>query len=163
MFEALGQVTYTYSSSSSSNEGAAAVIAAFFVAWLVIILPIMIFTIVAAWKVFTKAGVEGWKAIIPIYNYWVAAEISGKPGWWGLAPLLGVIPFFGSIAAFVVMVVIAFELAKSFGKDPVFGLLLAFLSPIGLGILAFGSAKYVGPGGSPAGGNAGPSKPVAAA
>ena len=39
-------------------------------------------TAVAMWKVFEKAGQKGWKALIPVYNYWVLCEIAGRPGWW---------------------------------------------------------------------------------
>ena len=35
---------------------------------LVIAIVIGILTILAHWKIFTKAGEKGWKAIIPIYN-----------------------------------------------------------------------------------------------
>ena len=35
------------------------------------------------WKVFEKAGMEGWKGIIPIYNvYLMITEIAKKPAWW---------------------------------------------------------------------------------
>ena len=36
------------------------------------------------WKLFKKAGKEGWEAIIPFYNSWVLVEISGLSWWWFL-------------------------------------------------------------------------------
>ncbi len=112
---------------------------------LLIVLASIIITVVALWKVFEKAGVEGWKAIIPIYNGWVLAEIAGKPGWWSLVSLLAWIPLIGPIAALVVYVLIALELAKRFGKDTAFAILgLIIFSTIGLLILGFGDAKYQG-------------------
>jgi Family of unknown function (DUF5684) len=60
--------------------------------------------------VFEKAGKPGWAAIIPIYNYIVMAEISGKPTWWGV---MVIIPFAGIVfSIWLINVTI-----KSFGKD----------------------------------------------
>lgn len=152
MFAALAQTTYTYTTTTTSaDEGALAAFFALFTGvFLLIMLPVIIFYVVCLWKVFEKAGVEGWKAIIPVYNGWVMAELAGKPGWWALVGLAGIIPvlgIFASIAAFVLYILIAIEFSKSFGKDPVFALLLIFVPIIGYAILAFGNAKYVGPGG----------------
>lgn len=69
-----------------------------------------------------------------------------------------IVNIFASIAALVLYVIVAIELAKSFGKEPVFALLLIFLNIIGLAMLAFGDAKYVGPGGK----KGGSAKPAAA-
>ena len=155
MLEALAQSTYTYTTTTtSSDEGAvAAVLGLFTGVFLLIMLPLLIFYVICLWKVFEKAGVEGWKAIVPVYNGWVLAEIAGKPGWWGIVGLAGVIPILGwiaSIVALVLYVIIAIELSKKFGKDSVFSLLLIFLSVIGFAILAFGDAKYNGKAGGPA-------------
>lgn len=114
-----------------------------------IVLPILIIEIVALWKIFEKAGVEGWKAIIPIYNSWTLAEIAGKPGWWGLAPLVYLIPIigwmFGWIVVLIFYVIIALELAKKFGKDTTFAVVwLIIFSIVGILILGFGDAKYEG-------------------
>lgn len=159
MFEVLAQTTYTTTTTTTGDGGAvAAVFALVTGVMLLVIVPLVIFSIVCLWKVFEKAGVEGWKAIIPGYNSWIMAEIAGKPGWWGLVPLAGIIPIvgiFASIAGFILYILIAIELAKSFGKEPIFSLVLIFLSVIGYAMLAFGYAKYVGPGGKK-GGNAKP-------
>ncbi len=42
-------------------------------------LVIIVFFAFCMWKVFEKAGQEGWKAIIPIYNVYVLTQIIGKP------------------------------------------------------------------------------------
>ncbi len=111
--------------------------------------------IVCLWKVFEKAGVEGWKAIIPVYNGWVLAEIAGKPGWWGIVGVAGFIPFVGwiaSIAALVLSVIISIEIAKAFSKDTAFAVLLILLPFVGYAMLAFSDAKYTAPGGGKTGG-----------
>lgn len=160
MFDALAQTTYTYTTTTVDGDAGGlwglAVFGGFF---MIIWLAVAAVMIASYWKIFTKAGREGWISIIPFYNTWTLAEIVGKPGWWGLLPLLMVIPIINFIAwipVMVVFVIIAIELAKSFGKDPVFALLLIFVSVVGYPMLAFGDAKYVGPGGK----KGGASKPV---
>jgi hypothetical protein len=109
-------------------------------------LVVIVYMIACLWMIFQKAGEEGWKAIIPIWNTIVLLKISGRPWWWLLlllVPLLNI----------VILVIVYLDLGKSFGKGPVFSILGLFCcSPIGLGILAFGSDRYLGPGGPPAGG-----------
>jgi hypothetical protein len=72
-------------------------------------------------------------------------EIVGRPGWWSLSFLLSIIPLIGWIAPLIVSVIIMIDLAKAFGKEPAFAVLLILLPIIGLPILAFGQAKYGGP------------------
>ena len=89
------------------------------------------------WKTFQKAGEPGWAAIVPIYNWMVAAKIAGKEMWWGLMLL---IPCVGIVFAFMIFI----EFAKKFGKDAVFGVLMVLFPYVMFPILGFGSAKYQG-------------------
>jgi hypothetical protein len=153
MFEALAQSTYTYTTTTvdgdAGGELGLAVFGGFF---MIIWLAVLAVMVVSYWKIFTKAGREGWISIIPFYNTWTLAEIVGKPGWWGLLPLLMVIPIINFIAwipVMVVFVLIAIELAKVFGKDSVFAILLILLPVVGFPILAFSDAKYKAPAGAP--------------
>lgn len=77
---------------------------------LIILLPIS-FTIVAlfAWPVFEKAGVPGWKTVIPFYNLYLWIKIIDKPMWWYI---FLIIPF---INVFMIMLMIV-ELVKCFQK-----------------------------------------------
>lgn len=96
-------------------------------------------TIIAMWKVFSKAGKPGWAAIIPFYNIYTMLKVAGRPGWW---LVLFLIPLVNIVISFIVFV----DIAKSFGKGAAFGIvLLGFLSVIGYSILGFGSATYRGP------------------
>lgn len=102
-------------------------------------LAVAIFMIAALWKVFTKAGRPGWAAIIPIYNLYVELKIVGRPGWW---LILFIIPFVNIIVSLIVAV----DLAKSFGKGAGFGVVgLWLFGIIGYPVLGFGSATYRGP------------------
>lgn len=108
-------------------------------------LVVLVVAIVAYWKIFAKAGQAGWKSLIPIYNLYVLIKIAGRPGWWLLLALL---PFVNIL----ILLLLSLDLAKSFGKSPVFGVVGLFLFTfIGMLILAFGKATYVGPGGNPSG------------
>lgn len=136
---------YTYETTQLS-AGESAGMALFSGVFLLVWLAVAVVSIIAMWKMFEKAGVEGWKAIIPIYNYWTLCEIAGRPGWWSLVVLLAWIPFLGYLAVLAVNIIVSIDLAKSFGKEPVWAIL--FFVSIGYLIVAFDkNTKYVGPGG----------------
>ncbi|ONI87680.1 hypothetical protein ALI22I_20950 [Saccharothrix sp. ALI-22-I] len=102
-------------------------------------LAIGIFLIAATWKIFTKAGKPGWAAIIPFYNIYVQLKIVGRPGWWLILLLIPLVNI-------VISVIIALDLAKSFGKSGAFGFFgLWLFGIVGYPILGFGSATYQGP------------------
>lgn len=103
---------------------------------LLIYLAIIVTVIISMWKLYEKANKPGWASIVPIYNIIVLLEIVRKPLWW-IALLL--IP----IANIVFLILIYIELAKVFGKDSSFAVGLILLSPVFIGILGFGNAKYI--------------------
>jgi len=87
------------------------------------------------WKLFVKAGQFGWAAIIPIYNYYVMLKVVKRPGWW---LLLFLIPIVG----FVFGIIVAIDIAKSFGKSGGYAVGIIFLPYIFLPMLGFGDAVY---------------------
>lgn len=91
--------------------------------------------VVAAMKVFSKAGRQGWAVLIPVYNLLVALKIAGKPLWWAL---LFLIPGVNLVAHALVGVAIA----RKFGKGPLFGLGIAYLPFIFVPILGFDASTY---------------------
>ena len=111
----------------------------------IIYIAVIVLEIAALWKVFVKAGQPGWAAIIPIYNLYILLKIIGRPGWWILLFLLGIIPFVGWIAVLVIGIIIAIDLAKSFAKSSGFAVGLFLLNFIFIPILGFGESQYVGP------------------
>lgn len=139
-----GTYDSTYSSTSAQSDPASGLVTlGVFMFVLAIFAIIWLISAILLWKVFTKAGQPGWKALIPIYNNWVLFEISGKPGYWSLAFL---IPFVGSILATAATIVAMLQLAKNFGKNTTFAVIWLILLPfIGLIMLGFGDAKYLGP------------------
>ena len=107
-------------------------------ALIIIWLAFVVFFIACIWRIFTKAGQPGWASLIPFYNYYVLLKIVGRPGWW---LILYFIPFVN----FIIFIIVAIDLAKSFGKGGGFAVGSIFLPFIFLPILAFGSATYQGP------------------
>jgi signal peptidase I, bacterial type len=65
---------------------------------------------VGLWKLFIKAGRQGWESLIPVYKEFIIAKhITGRPGWWIallLIPIVNIFIFFG----------LYLDLVKSFGK-----------------------------------------------
>jgi hypothetical protein len=124
----------------AQNEGEVGGVLGIFCAcffWL-LMLAVVIVGLVGLWKIFEKAGQPGWAAIIPYYNLFVLNQIAGKDILWFV---LAIIP----CVQIVAIPVICMDVAKNFGKDPIFGLGLAFLTPIFAPLLGFSDAKYQGP------------------
>jgi hypothetical protein len=149
--------------SGAANGAAAAGALAFMGVYSLIVLVIAVIVLAGMWKVFTKAGQPGWAAIIPIYNIYVLLQIVGRPTWWLALLLLAFIPVVGSLAVLVVIFILYWDLAKSFGKDMLYAVGMVFLSFIFIPMLGFGSAQYLGPKASgfglpatPSGGPGGP-------
>lgn len=86
--------------------------------------PFLILVTIGQWKLFQKAGIPGWQALIPIYATYVMLSLSGRPIWW---LVLLFIPGIGLI----VLISIYIGFIKSFGKfglkQQTAGLLLAFI------------------------------------
>ncbi len=104
------------------------------------ILYIALYALFAAglWMMFVKAGEEGWKAIIPIWNVLTILKIVGRDWWWILLMLI-------PIVGIIVWIIVALDVAKSFGRGVGFAVGLIFLPMIFTLILGFGSDQYKGP------------------
>ena len=128
---------YDYSYYDTMDPGFASGIFAAFGGMMLFSSLIGIFMIVCMWKIFTKAGKEGWKSIIPIYNIIVLLEIVELPIWY---IVLYIIPFINIYALFKTYI----ELAHKFGKSTGFGVLMIFFGIVCFPILAFDSSTYQG-------------------
>ena len=106
-------------------------------AYLIVCIIVAVLTIIATWKIFTKAGEKGWKSIIPLYNTYLFFKITWGNGWFFLLLLIPIVNF-------VIYIVTLWKLAKVFGKGVGFFFGLVFFEPIFTLILGFGSAEYVG-------------------
>jgi len=133
-------MNYSYSIGTSSAAAETGILAGIFgmlaVMW-IFILALYIIMIVGMWKMFEKAGREGWKSLIPIYNLYVLTEISGQNG---LLFLLILIP---GVGALIWDILVAIKLAPAFGKDTGFAIGLILLPFVFYLILGFGKDQYV--------------------
>ena len=146
---------YGYGSYGYTNQ-AVATIGGIYLAFMLAILAFWIFTLAIRWKMFEKAGVPGWKSIIPIYGDYIEYTIvwEGKWFWYTLLAGIGaVIAFFlgvflgilvpyvgwlfaliGTLAAVaavvfleIISVVFYLQEAKAYGQGTGFALGLIFL------------------------------------
>lgn len=90
-------------------------------------------------KLFSKAGVESWKAYIPFYNFFILSKLLDKPWWWCLIMLVPGVNI-------IMYGVYGFNTARAFNKpsnnDLWFASLLPYIFFVKLGHDE--TAKYVG-------------------
>ena len=108
------------------------------IVYMLFVLAISVFMVVAMWKMFTKAGNPGWGCLVPFYNNYCLFEIAFGNGWLFLLTFVPCVNF-------VFLIMLYFKLAKAFGQGVGFGFGLLFLNPIFVAILGFGNAEYIGP------------------
>lgn len=106
--------------------------------FVVVYLAIIIFYVVAQWRMFEKAGKPGWACIIPIYNLIVMCEIGG------VNPVL-ILLFLVPIANIVIGIMITYKMYNAYVSEG-WAILGIFLPIIVTPYIAFSSdVNYVGP------------------
>ncbi len=130
----------TYNSYDSAvASGLTGGLLAFTIIMYIVALAVAVVEIIGMWKVFKKAGKQGWEAIVPFYNVWTLFEISGYPGYY---MFFGFIPCAGPIILLVFEIMAAISLSKKFGKSGGFAALLILVPVVGYCILGFGNDTY---------------------
>lgn len=120
---------YSYTTESAASG--------FSMVYMLFLLAIAVLSVIAMWKIFVKAGEEGWKAVIPFYNCYIFYKLTWGNG---LYFLLNLIP----CVNIVISIITSVKLAKAFGKSTAFAVGLIFLGPIFQLILGFDSSEYKG-------------------
>lgn len=133
-----------------------------FAFYLVFIFIVWLLDIVAKWKIFSKAGMSGWMAIIPILNQYIDFKISWKKAYlFWIATIITIIVVIGNkfadgmlfsfilillgLIALIISIIASFKKAKAFGHSALFGIGLLLIPTIFNLILAFDSSEYIGP------------------
>jgi len=100
----------------------------------------LILSIAGLWKIFEKAGHDGWKAVVPFLNFYIWLRIINKPIWWYIFIL---VPF---INVFVILLMVV-EILKCFGKESIGAQALGVIFPFFyLPYLGFsGKEQYLDP------------------
>ena len=110
-----------------------------------LIFLIWVFTTIYRWKLFIKAGKNGWEALIPFYSGWTLYEISGFPGWMSLVWIAAIIPGVKYVighATLALTIVTSISLCKKFNRENYFWIIVAIIPIVGLPIIAFSNDKY---------------------
>lgn len=118
-----------------------------FAVLVLLVLAYYIVLIVAEWKLFKKAGKNGWEAIVPFYSTYVLVEIAGLNWWYFLiaisSSIVGLLGISGldilcNIATLFVNFLIFYNLALKAGKNgKLYGILGIFFGWILILILGF--------------------------
>lgn len=88
----------------------------------IIFLILVLISFASLYKIFEKAGLPGWKALIPVYNFWLVGTIINRPKWWGLIMIVPGVNL-------IMYGVYGFHLARAFKKRMNNDLLMASLMP----------------------------------
>ena len=124
---------YNYDYNTSAGFGAAGII------YSILSIAICVLMVISMWKIFVKAGKEGWIALIPFYNLWTLFEIGGQKG----AYIFFIfIPCAGPVIYLIFEIKAYLEIARRFGKETSFGVLSIFFPYVTFPILAFSDATY---------------------
>ena len=116
-----------------------------FLLMFIMIIPLLVVYFIGLWKLFKKAGVDGWKSLIPFYNTFVLAEISGI-GWWYPAIIIGTsilsttdsaLSVLFSLVSLGANFFIFYNLSKKFHQGVGFAILTTIFSGIMIPILGF--------------------------
>ena len=138
---------------------AAGIILGLLATYALVVIVWYVLSVIAYWRIFTKAGEEGWKSIIPIYNSYVQYRITWDVKFFWISAGLGVagaalgylgeaMSMLGSaclFAAWIINILALYKLSKAYGHGVGFTVGLVLLNPIFLLILGLGSSEYQGP------------------
>ena len=88
----------------------------------IIFLILVVVSFVGLYKIFEKAGLPAWKALIPVYNFWLVGELINRPKWWAFIMLVPGVNL-------LMYGVYGFHLARAFKKRNTNDLVYASLVP----------------------------------
>ena len=129
-------VSPSSTAATATTTGIAGILTGLSLALCVVLgIAFVILSVVGRWKIFVKAGQEGWKSLIPIYSEYTMLKILN------MEPLLCLLTLVVG-ANLMLDIVMKVKLAKAFKKGTGFAIGLILLDPIFEMILGFGSGKY---------------------
>lgn len=118
-----------------------------------------VLVVIGLWMTFEKAHEAGWKALIPFYNLYVLFKICDMGSlffiWLICTAIAALMYAIGHLifitypigwileaVAFILLVMMWFNLSKAYGHGLGYALGLTFFTPIFVILLGFGSSRY---------------------
>jgi len=132
---------YYYSTPDNIDGSAYIGFSIFFILFALVIVAVMY--VVAAFllsRIFKKAGIETWKAWVPVYNNWIFFELGGQKGYWAVLALIPIVNIIATVFMFIAM----YQIGLNFGKEGAFVLLAIFLPIVWLIWLAVDNSTWKG-------------------
>lgn len=128
-----------YSSYSDSDSAVAAGVGLFMMGFVFFILvATYVVSALLLSRIFTKAGIEGWKAWVPFYNNWTLLEMGGQKGYWAVLAIIPIV----NIASMVFMYIAMYNIGLKFGKEGAFILWAIFVPLVWYIWLAVDQSKW---------------------
>jgi hypothetical protein len=107
----------------------------------VVLVLVYVWSSLAFSAVFRKAGEDAWQAWVPVLNTAVLLRLGGFSPWF---VFIAFVPFFGSIALLVMLVISYSRINRAFGHGTGMTVLAVLLPLIWATILGFGSSRWIG-------------------
>lgn len=124
-------------------ESAAALAAVTLVTFIIMLFVGIVAYVISSFflsRIFKKAGVEAWKAWVPVYNTWVLLELGDQKGYWAV---LAFIPPLG-LVTLVFVIMAEYKIGLKLGKEGSFVLLAIFFQIVWLIWLALDKSTWEG-------------------
>lgn len=150
---------------NTAAVGIVGIIMSFFFVWALW----YVLCLISRWRVFDKAGIAGWKSLIPIYSDYCTYKIAWKTSYFWIVFAAGIVSAFVSnsisgytdageavpfmlslistvcgLTVMVINLIMNLSLSARFGRGILFGLGLTFFGPIFYMILGLGASEYHG-------------------
>jgi len=150
---------------TAAAVGIVGIIMSFFFVWALW----YVLCLISRWRVFDKAGIAGWKSLIPIYSDYCTYKIAWKTSYFWIVFAAGIVSAFVSnsisgytdageavpfmlslistvcgLTVMVINLIMNLSLSARFGRGILFGLGLTFFGPIFYMILGLGASEYHG-------------------
>ena len=150
---------------NTAAVGIVGIIMSFFFVWALW----YVLCLISRWRVFDKAGIAGWKSLIPIYSDYCTYKIAWKTSYFWIVFAAGIVSAFVSnsisgytdageavpfmlslistvcgLTVMVINLIMNLSLSARFGRGILFVLGLTFFGPIFYMILGLGASEYHG-------------------
>jgi hypothetical protein len=100
---------------------------------------------IGLWKMFEKAGEQGWIGFIPFYNQYKLCEKVMNNPWYWLRLFVVIVPIVGWFMYFYFAYQMGKATAKAYGQSDAWAWGYTFLAPVFYCITGFGNYDYYGP------------------